>query len=103
LIEPSCLSYELTLPNKLFEYVAAGLPVLASDLPVMGDFVQRYGVGLLTDAADPNDIADKLRRILDPERNAQLRAAAARARAELSWPAERRRLAKEYALAAGGG
>ena len=40
LIEPVCRSYELTLPNKLFEYAAAGLPMLSSDLPVIGALVR---------------------------------------------------------------
>ena len=35
LIEPACLSYRMTLPNKLYEYVAAGLPILAGEVPVL--------------------------------------------------------------------
>src|SRR5207245_1070413 len=46
LIQPVCLSYELTLPNKLFEYLSAGLPVLGTDLPMIGEFVRAHGVGL---------------------------------------------------------
>lgn len=48
LIEPICLSYELSLPNKLFEYIAAGVPVIASDLPEMAEVVETHGVGLTT-------------------------------------------------------
>jgi glycosyltransferase involved in cell wall biosynthesis len=33
LIEPSCLSYKLSLPNKVFEYTQAGLPFFFTDLP----------------------------------------------------------------------
>jgi hypothetical protein len=33
LIEPSCLSYKLALPNKAFEYAQAGLPFFFTDLP----------------------------------------------------------------------
>src|SRR4029077_20111854 len=39
LIQPSCLSYALSLPNKLFEYLAAGLPILAADVPVIREVV----------------------------------------------------------------
>ncbi|HKO38074.1 MAG TPA: glycosyltransferase, partial [Solirubrobacterales bacterium] len=45
LIEPACLSYEMTLPNKLYEYVAAGLPVLSSEVPVLAREVREHGVG----------------------------------------------------------
>ncbi len=45
LIEPISFSYTLALPNKLFEYVLAGLPVLVSDLPAMKDFVTQTKAG----------------------------------------------------------
>lgn len=45
LIEPITFSYELALPNKVFEYVYAGLPVLVSDLPAMKQFVIENDVG----------------------------------------------------------
>lgn len=50
LIEDVCLSYRLCLPNKLFEYVAAGLPVIVSDFPDMGAFVDANGCGWRTTA-----------------------------------------------------
>ena len=54
LIQPICRSYELCLPNKLFEYAAAGVPVLASDLPVIGALVRRDGFGVLTPRRIPS-------------------------------------------------
>jgi glycosyltransferase involved in cell wall biosynthesis len=45
LIEPISFSYELALPNKLFEYIACGLPVLVSDLPALRKAVRDYEVG----------------------------------------------------------
>jgi glycosyltransferase involved in cell wall biosynthesis len=38
-------NHEMALPNKLFDYVLAGLPVVVSDLAEMGSFVRRTGVG----------------------------------------------------------
>jgi glycosyltransferase involved in cell wall biosynthesis len=100
LIQPACLSYEVSLPNKLFEYVHAGLPVLASDLPVIGGFVEENGIGLVARADDIADIASKLSELLQPERNEAFRDAAKEAAAELSWESESRLLASAYEQAA---
>jgi glycosyltransferase involved in cell wall biosynthesis len=45
LIENISVSYYHALPNKLFEYIMAGVPVLASDLPQMKKIVETYQVG----------------------------------------------------------
>ncbi len=45
LIEPVSKSYELALPNKLFEYIMAGIPTLCSDLPAMREIVEQYNIG----------------------------------------------------------
>ena len=66
LIQPICRSYELTLPNKLFEYAAAGLPILASDLPVIGPLVRDEGLGEVVAAADLEQIALAMRRLAEP-------------------------------------
>ncbi|HEY6637730.1 MAG TPA: glycosyltransferase [Solirubrobacterales bacterium] len=99
LIQPACLSYELSLPNKLFEYVLAGLPVLASDLPVMGSFVTEHRVGLVARSDDPSDVAAKLAELMRPERNRELRAAVAEAAPKLSWERESSLLGDTYAEA----
>lgn len=65
LIEPLTESLRLSLPNKLFEYLAAGVPVVASPLPEIRRVVER-GVGVLADPADPAAVAAALRRALDP-------------------------------------
>lgn len=72
LIEPICLSYELSLPNKLFEYFWAGLPVLASDLPVIGSLVRDRQLGEVVTGNDPAAIVSALERLLDPQRHSLL-------------------------------
>ena len=96
LIQPSCLSYELTLPNKLFEYTAAGVPVLGSQLPMISDFISRHGVGLTAAPGDVGDVAAKLRAMLEPEANARMREASRTAAATLTWAGESERLAAAY-------
>jgi len=96
LIEPVCLSYRLTLPNKLFEYMAAGLPVLASDLPAISALLAESGAGIAVERVDPGSVAAGLRAALAPERNAELRAAARAAAAVVTWEAERELLSRAY-------
>jgi glycosyltransferase involved in cell wall biosynthesis len=99
LIQPACLSYELSLPNKLFEYVLAGIPVLTSDLPLMGGFVTEHGVGLVAMPDDPSDVAAKLAELMRPERNRELRGAVAETAGKLSWERESSLLGDTYAEA----
>ncbi len=53
LIENISLSYYYALPNKLFEYIYCGLPVIVSNLPQMKIIVDKYKVGM---SVDPNNI-----------------------------------------------
>ena len=45
------------LPNKLFDYMLVGLPVIASNFPLYREVVERNRCGLLVDPADPGQIA----------------------------------------------
>ena len=45
LTEDSCLSYRYSLPNKLFEYLLSGLPVLASNLPDQAKIISDHQAG----------------------------------------------------------
>jgi len=95
LIEPICRSYELTLPNKLFEYAAAGVPVLGSDLPVIADVIRTHGLGEVTDG-EPVRLAAAVMRLLEPRRAARTRTAVTRFAASHTWKAESRVLAAAY-------
>ena len=67
-IVPSCLNYRYSLPNKLFQYMAAGLPVVASDFPQVRDVVDGAACGMLVDTRRPSELARAINEILaDPE------------------------------------
>ena len=69
LVQPASLSYRLALPNKLFQYMAAGLPVLASDFPDVRAVVESSGAGIVVDPTDVAAVARALRELLaDPAR-----------------------------------
>jgi len=63
-IVDSCLNYRYSLPNKLFQYMAAGLPVVASDFPQVREVVIGSGAGLVTDTRSPERIAKALSSLL---------------------------------------
>jgi glycosyltransferase involved in cell wall biosynthesis len=96
LIQPACLSYRLTMPNKLFEYTLAGLPVLGSAFPVIGRFIEQWEVGRAVDPENIDAIALALTAMLEPEANGAYREAAARAGREIDWKQEQDKLIAVY-------
>jgi glycosyltransferase involved in cell wall biosynthesis len=96
LIIGSSRSYRTSLPNKLFEYLMAGVPVVASDFPEMGAVVRRTGAGEVCDPADPAAIAAAVERLRDPDRHAEAAACARTAAEELNWEAEQQQLLAVY-------
>lgn len=97
LTQPECLNNEMSLPNKLFEYAAANLPIVGSDLPLIGKLIREERLGLAVSPTDTAEIAAAMRRLADPTRNAELRASV-RAFAERStWEQERVLLESVYA------
>ena len=74
-IQPTTLNHRLTTPQKLFEALAAGVPVVASDLPGMAGIVTTTGCGVLCDPTSPAAIAGAIRSILarSPAERAGLR------------------------------
>jgi glycosyltransferase involved in cell wall biosynthesis len=97
LIQDTCLSYRLSLPNKLFEYLHAGLPVICSNLPEMARIVQKYQVGELVNPEDPASIANGIHAILrDPTHYAQMKANALIAAKVFNWQNESKKLLEIY-------
>jgi glycosyltransferase involved in cell wall biosynthesis len=97
-IQPSTLNHRLTTPNKLFEAMAAGVPVVASDLPGMAGIVRESGAGVLVDPTSPAAIAEALRGVLASEdRRAAMGARAlAAAHETYNWERQLDLLLAEY-------
>ena len=61
-------SHEMSLPNKLFEYLHACVPVVSSDLQSLGAFLREHRVGVPFPPGDPQGLAEAVRAVLaDPE------------------------------------
>jgi glycosyltransferase involved in cell wall biosynthesis len=91
------MNHYLCLPNKIFEYIQAGLPIAASAFPELKNIVEGYSVGLTFDPDNPADIAEKIRRFFDsPELQEQCRENLQRAKQELCWEVEEQKLADLY-------
>jgi glycosyltransferase involved in cell wall biosynthesis len=95
-VEPVCLSYRFALPNKLFEAIQAGVPVLASDLPDMRRVVLEYGIGELFECGRRDEVRDGLTRTLAAEN--RFAKHTAQAAAQLHWSNEADRLLDAYEL-----
>jgi glycosyltransferase involved in cell wall biosynthesis len=64
LLEDTCLNHRFALPNKLFEYLMAGVPVLSSDLPEIRRVVNGHGVGVCVDPSDRDLLLASLRQLI---------------------------------------
>src|SRR5204863_9688218 len=60
--------YYYSAPNKLFESLCAGVPVVVSDFPEMARVVQETGAGMVVDPTKPESIARAVSHILDANR-----------------------------------
>mgnify|MGYP003329325927 CR=1 FL=1 len=69
---PGSPNHEMALPNKLFEYLHAGLPVVVSDCTAQVEFLEEHPVGLVHRAGDAHDLARAVTDVLaDRTRYAQ--------------------------------
>lgn len=93
-VENVCLSYYYALPNKIFEYLLAGLPAVAGKWPELERVVSGYDCGWLHDEDD-----DALLRVveeIDREAIEKRRAGVEEARQAFSWENEENALVQLY-------
>jgi glycosyltransferase involved in cell wall biosynthesis len=92
------LSAEATSPLKLFEYMALGKPIVASDLPAIREIVGDGEAAELVAPDDPSALARGVARLVaDPDRAAALAATALARSSDYSWDRRAERLAACFA------
>jgi hypothetical protein len=99
-IQPRTFNTLMMLPNKLFEYIQAGLPVCIGPSPAMIDLVRSRHVGVVTPGFSSEDIARTLDGLTN-ENLAAMRSAAQRAARTLNADVEMGKIVDLYDLLLG--
>jgi len=91
------LNYRYSLPNKIFDYIQAGTPVVSSNLPEVAKVVKQYGVGCVAESHDPVYLAGLIRNMLTDSVAKENYATNCRLAAEeLCWENEQQKLLDIY-------
>ena len=87
------INYKLSLPNKLFDYIHAGIPVLTSDLPELKNIVIGYNIGKVCPDHDPKNISNLIMEMLSSDEQIKIwEENSAIAAKELNWDKEKEKL-----------
>lgn len=98
-VENLGLSYYLSLPNKFFEYMHAGIPAVCTDLPVIRTLIERHASGVLIPEGERDAAVNAIRKLIEDRDYYQGMCGNAETAAEhYSWGQERTRL-REVLLA----
>lgn len=92
-----CLNNLYCTPNKMFEFIAAGLPILASDLPEIRRIVVGYDIGTVADVGNADQIRAKIQDFFAvPARLVHWRRNLQTTRSLVSWEVEAKKLLRIY-------
>lgn len=94
--KPLHLNYTLSLPNKLFDYIHAGTPVLVSNLPETSRIVKEYGVGFVCEELTSSGVAKAIAAALNHPSYSEWKTNCLKARELLCWQKEELVLEKIY-------
>lgn len=87
------LNYRYALPNKLFDYIQAQVPVLVTNLPEIAAIVNRYKIGEITTTLNPEILAAKINIALsDEKKRSEWKSNLKLAAKELTWEKEEKKL-----------
>ncbi|WDE99149.1 glycosyltransferase family 4 protein [Lentisphaera profundi] len=95
LIDDICLSYRYCLPNKFFEYIMAGLPIISSNLPEMKKIVEDHNIGIIAEQNTKNSFQKAVEATLDLEYS-HITKNLANVRREFCWEKQEKTLIDTY-------
>ncbi len=86
------LNYLYSLPNKLFDYIHADVPVLASRMVEVEEIIKKYDIGCFIDSHEPNHIAQRITQALNSDHYSRWKQNSVVAKKALTWEEERKGL-----------
>jgi glycosyltransferase involved in cell wall biosynthesis len=90
------INYRFSLPNKIFDYIHAGIPVLASDLVEVKRIVETYDIGRVTPDHHPETIAKIIKEMLEGPEYIAWKTNTRKAVEELTWEREEEKIKSVY-------
>ncbi len=91
--KPTNINYQLSLPNKLFDYIRAEIPVLASNLIEVSNVVNKFEVGEIALNCEPNYLALKVKTLKNNKPQQDIyKANCKKAKLQLTWENEAKAL-----------
>jgi glycosyltransferase involved in cell wall biosynthesis len=95
---PTVLNNIYSSPNKLFEYMMAGMVVIGSDLPVIGGIIKSSGCGVVFNPDDPESIANAINTVMhDRDKLKEMKKLSCKAAKERwNWEVQSKPLIEEY-------
>lgn len=94
--KPTNINYKFSLPNKIFDYIHAGVPVLASELPEVAAIVRNYKVGIVIPSVTPEAVANGIHEAFASTEYQTWKANALKAASSLCWESEEEVLKSVY-------
>lgn len=71
-LEDCCLNHRYALPNKLFEYLSAGIPIIASNLPEIAKIITQFKVGCVVQAGDAEALGNAINDAFNDPKQCQI-------------------------------
>ena len=90
------INYRFSLPNKLFDFIHAGIPCIVSDLPEVKRIVKDYNVGKVLSSHKPKEMAAEIKNYFLSNDKAELKDNARKASVYLTWENEEKVLEEIY-------
>lgn len=89
------ISYRYALPNKIFDYTHAGVPILGTNLPEIKNAIETYGLGKIVENHEPKHIAETIQAMLNEGKQPYLENLN-KAAVVFNWANEEKKLEKIY-------
>jgi glycosyltransferase involved in cell wall biosynthesis len=93
------MNYRFSLPNKLFDYISAGIPVIAGNLSEIKNIIDQNGCGIIIPTITPEEICQAIIRLRDDRPFlAKLKQNAVTASGSLNWETESKKVIEFYKM-----